>query len=126
MKWPGMYCANGGNAKVKEDGITCARRELKEELGLDLDSLSGGFFDTRLYHEDGQDYFCDSFIYFIDKEIKDIKYQEYEIEKLEYMKMDEIKRLMEDKIFFVYDYDYLDYVNEYANKYLENKKTKTN
>ncbi len=108
MKWPLMWCANGGNAKAGEDGYSCARREILEELKIDIKELKGYQFNTCIYQEDNQNYFCDSFVYYLDKDIKDIDYQKEEIEKLEYMDIHKIKDLMTTKDFFTYEEDYLD------------------
>ena len=107
MKWPLMWCANGGNAKSGEDGYTCARREIKEELKIDIKDLEGYMFNSCIYKEDNQNYFCDSFVYVFNKDIKDIDYQKEEIEKLEYMDIKKVRELMKTKDFFTYDEDYL-------------------
>ena len=112
VKWPHMWCANGGNAISGEDGYACARREILEELSIDIKDLEGGFIDSRLYFEDNQNYFCDSFLYYIDKEIKDIKFQEEEIEELKFMDMDEIITLMKKGDYFIYDEDYLEMIRK--------------
>ena len=78
ISWPLMWCANGGNAKMGEDAYTCARREVLEELKIDINDLDGFMFDSSTYFEDNQNYFCDSFVYVIDKDIKDIDYQKKE------------------------------------------------
>ena len=114
MKWPLMWCANGGNAKAGEDSYTCAKREIKEELDLDLDTLEGKLFDSRIYKEDGQNYFCDSYIYICNKSESEYNFQKEEIEKLEYMSIDKIIDLMEKGKYFVYDEDYLKILHNYS------------
>ncbi len=121
ISWPLMWCANGGNAKMNEDAYTCARREIMEELKIDIDKLSGFLFDSSTYYEDNQNYFCESFVYFIDKEIKDIDYQKEEIKSLKYMRMNEIRDLMAKKIFFTYEDEYLKLLNEIVDDYKNNK-----
>ena len=126
ISWPLMWCANGGNAKMGEDAYTCARREVLEELKIDINDLDGFMFDSSTYFEDNQNYFCDSFVYVIDKDIKDIDYQKEEIKSLKYMNMKEIKDLMRKKIFFTYEEDYLDLLERIACDVRNNKFNKNN
>ena len=121
MTWPLMWCANGGNAKMGEDANTCARREILEELKLDINDLDGFMFDSSTYFEDNQNYFCDSFVYVIDKDIKDIDYQKEEIKSLKYMNMKDIKALMKKKNFFTYEEEYLDLLDKIADDIKNNR-----
>ena len=121
IKWPLMWCANGGNAKCGEDGITCAIREIKEELDIDITKLEGALFDTRVYVEDNQNYFCDSFVFYCDKKINDYYYQKEEIKSLAYKDVSEIKELMKIRKFFTYDDDYLDLLDKISKEAREGK-----
>lgn len=116
VKDPLVWCSNGGNVKAGEVSFDCARREILEELNLDICNLKGSLFDKRIYKEDGQNYFCDSYLYTYNGKIKDIKFQKEEIKRLKYMKMDKIKKLMKKKKFFIYDEDYLDFLEKEAKK----------
>ena len=120
--YPLVWCASGGNAIVGEDGLACAIREIKEELGIDIREYDGGLFDSRVYEEDNQSYFCDSFLYYIDKPAEEYIIQREEIEKVEYKSMDEIRQLMKENKYFVYDEDYLSYLEE-KSKEIRNKKS---
>ena len=120
VKDPLVWCSNGGNVISGEESYGCARREIIEELSLDTNDLEGGLFDSRVYKEDGQNYFCDSYLYVFDGKVSSIKFQKEEIKRLKYMKMKKIKALMAKKKFFIYDEDYLNFLEEEANK----KKTK--
>lgn len=116
VKNPLVWCSNGGNVVASEESFDCARREILEELSLDINNLKGGLFDSRIYKEDGQNYFCDSYLYVFDGKIRTIKFQVEEIRRLKYMKMKKIKSLMSKGKFFIYDEDYLDFLEKEANK----------
>ena len=121
IKWPLMWCASGGNAKCGEDGIQCAKREIKEELDIDITSLNGVLFDTRVYVEDNQNYFCDSFIFYCDKDINAYYFQKEEIKSIAYKDVEEIKALMKIGKFFTYDDDYLDTLDKISKEVREGK-----
>ena len=58
-----------------EDSYTGAIREVKEELGLDLTNHKGYLFDSSLYEEENQKYWCDTYLYFIDVDINTLQLQ---------------------------------------------------
>lgn len=116
VKDPLVWCSNGGNVISGEESFDCARREILEELSLDINDLNGGLFDSRTYQEDGQNYFCDSYLYEYNGKLNEIEFQKEEIKRLKYMRMNKIKKLMAKKKFFIYDEDYLDFLEEEANK----------
>ena len=116
VKDPLVWCSNGGNVISGEESFDCARREILEELSLDINDLNGGLFDSRIYQEDGQNYFCDSYLYEYNGKLNEIEFQKEEIKRLKYMRMNKIKKLMAKKKFFIYDEDYLDFLEEEANK----------
>ena len=121
IKWPLMWCANGGNAKAGEDAYSCARREIKEELNLDLSKMDGILFDTSMYFEDNQNYFCDSFVFICNKKIEEFEFQKEEIKSLEYMDINRIRKMMKEKMFFTYDDAYLNKLAKIASEIRENR-----
>ena len=120
IKWPLMWCASGGNAKCGEDGLQCAKREIKEELDIDITSLNGVLFDERVYVEDNQNYFCDSFVFYCDKKLDDYYYQKEEIKSLDYKSVEEIKTLMNNGKFFTYENDYFDILDKISKEVINN------
>lgn len=111
VKNPLVWSATGGSVVAGEDSYTGAIREVKEELGLDLTNHNGYLFDSSLYEEDNQKYWCDTYLYFIDLDINTLKLQEEEVKQVKYEKMEIIKEMMNNKQFFIYDYlDALDKV----------------
>lgn len=116
VRWPHMWCANGGNVKAGEESFETCKREMMEELGIDVNDFEGGLFDSRIYLEDGQNYFCDSYLYKCNKDPNEFILQKEEVEEVKYMDIDEIIDLMNKNEFFVYDLDYLQYLKEIANK----------
>lgn len=108
VKDPLMWHTTMGNVKAGENSYDAALREAREELGIDVGMLPGRFFSRTLYEEDGQKYWCDSFLCFADFIPSLLHLQKKEVKEAGYMKMPEIKRRMAEGSFFVYDLDYLD------------------
>ena len=104
VKNPLVWSATGGSVLSGEDSYTGALREVKEELGLDLTNHKGYLFDSSLYEEDNQKYWCDTYLYFIDLDINTLSLQKEEVKQVKYEKMDIIKQMMNNKQFFIYDY----------------------
>ncbi len=104
VKNPLVWCTTGGSAVSGEDSITAAFREVKEELGIDLSDKKGYLFDEDIYEEDDQKYLSDTYLYFIDLNINDLKLQKDEVKQVKYLKMSNIKQKMKEGQFFIYDY----------------------
>lgn len=104
VKNPLVWSATGGSVIAGEDSYAGAIREVKEELGLDLSNYYGYLFDSSIYEEDNQKYWCDTYLYFIDLDPKDLKLQKEEVKQVKYENMKKIKEMMESGNFFIYDY----------------------
>ena len=101
---PLVWSATGGSVVAGEDSFTGAIREVKEELGLDLTNHQGYLFDSSVYEEDDQKYWCDTYLYFIDLDVNTLKLQTEEVKQAKYEKMEVIKKMMASGQFFIYDY----------------------
>ena len=99
-----MWSATGGSVVAGEDSYSGALREMKEELGIDLSNENGYLFDSSLYEEDNQKYWCDTYLYFIDLDVEKLQLQKEEVKQAKYEKMEVIKQMMNDGDFFIYDY----------------------
>lgn len=104
VKNPLVWSTTGGSAVSGEDSFTAALREVKEELGIDLSDKKGYLFDMDIYEEDNQKYISDTYLYFIDIDIKDLKLQTEEVKQAKFEKMSVIKQMMANGEFFIYEY----------------------
>jgi len=104
VKNPLVWSTTGGSAVAGEDSFTAALREVKEELGIDLTKEKGYLFEEGIYEEDNQQYLSDTYLYFIDLDIKDLKLQTEEVKQVKFEKMSIIKQMMANNQFFIYDY----------------------
>ena len=57
-----------------------------------------------IYEEDNQKYISDTYLYFIDIDIKDLKLQKEEVKQAKFEKMSVIKQMMANGEFFIYEY----------------------
>ena len=104
VKNPLVWCTTGGSAVSGEDSFTAALREAKEELGIDLTNKQGYLFEEGIYEEDNQQYLSDTYLYFIDIDIKDLKLQTEEVKQAKFEKMSKIKEMLANGELFIYDY----------------------
>jgi len=104
VKNPLVWSATGGSAVAGEDSFTAALREAREELGLDLTNEKGYLFDIDIYEEDGQQYISDTYLYFMDLKVEDLKLQKEEVKQAKFEKMSVIKKMMAEGNFFIYEY----------------------
>lgn len=104
VKNPLVWSTTGGSAVSGEDSFTAALREVKEELGIDLTNEKGYLFEEGIYEEDNQRYLSDTYLYFIDLDPSKLKLQTEEVKQAKFEKMSNIKQMMANGEFFIYDY----------------------
>ena len=109
----GQYSSTGGHVDHGEEPIDAIKREVKEELGIDIDNDS--IIDLGYMCVDFPIRFC--FYLKKDIDIKDIKLQEDEVESISYMTVDEIKELIDKGLMHAGHAKVLEKVLEY----IENK-----
>jgi len=109
----GQYSSTGGHVDHGEEPIDSIKREVKEELGIDIDNDS--IIDLGYMCVDFPIRFC--FYLKKDIDIKDIKLQEDEVESISYMTVDEIKELIDRGLMHAGHAKVLEKVLEY----IENK-----
>ena len=82
--------STGGHVDVGETPLTSIIREIKEELGIDVDSGELEYLGFLLYDKPIR------FMYYLKKDIdiKDVVVQEQEVEFVKYMSIDEIKEII--------------------------------
>lgn len=52
----GSWCCPGGHLEYGESLETCARREVKEETGLEIENIRPGSFTNDLFSQEGKHY----------------------------------------------------------------------
>lgn len=102
---PGWWEVTGGGVLSGETSEQAVKREIKEETGIDVSGLEGGYvFSYRRDNPEEKDnYFVD--IYLFEGEIKDedIKLQEKEAKGYAFADADEIRSIGEKGRFLHYD-----------------------
>ena len=85
------YSSTGGHVDAGETHLTSILREIKEELGIDVDSEELEYLGFLLYDKPIR------FMYYLKKDIdvKDIVLQDEEVEFVKYMNIDEIKEIID-------------------------------
>ena len=85
------YSSTGGHVDAGETHLTSILREIKEELGIEVDSNELEYLGFMLYDKPIR------FMYYLKKDIdiKDIVVQEEEVEFVKYMNINEIKEIID-------------------------------
>ena len=84
------YSSTGGHVDAGETHLSSILREIKEELGIEVDESELEYLGFLLYDKPIR------FMYYLKKDIdiKDIVVQEDEVEFVKYMNIDEIKEII--------------------------------
>lgn len=87
------YSSTGGHIDVGETHLTSIIREIKEELGIDVNKEELEYLGFMLYDKPIR------FMYYLKKDIdiNDIVVQEEEVESVKYMSVLEIKKLIDNE-----------------------------
>ena len=112
-KYPGFWdLSAGGAAQMGDNSRHAAEREVKEEIGLEIDlSMERPVFSIN-FKEGFADYY---FITLPEERLKDLRPQPEEVEKLEWFTKDELDDLISRGLFV--PYVFADHIFEiYANK----------
>ena len=90
-----VWSTTGGHPKAGESSLQGIVTEIKEELGLEVNSKYLKLFKTVKTEDD----FVDMYYIKYDFPIKDIKIQKEEVEKVKWAKEEEIENLIKDGLF---------------------------
>ena len=99
VQWkPGLWAVTGGSAMAGEDALTAARRELREELGVDAgeDEL------RRIACLRRTNSFCNVFIIRTDRPAEDFVLQKEEVCAVRWCDADRLMRMVADNTFYNY------------------------
>lgn len=101
---PGWWEVSGGAAQAGEDSEDAIKREIMEEVGLDVSKAEGGLFYTykRVNPEEKDNYFVDVYRYVMDFTEEDITLQEEETDGFKIASLEEIQELAEEGHFLHY------------------------
>ncbi len=90
-----IIATTGGHVTYGDDGFKTAIKEVKEELGLDLDKKELTYIDTLTYRKAFQE------IYYVckDIDITSLTLQKEEVECVKWYTVDEIRKLIENDEF---------------------------
>jgi 8-oxo-dGTP pyrophosphatase MutT (NUDIX family)/flavodoxin len=103
-KWcPGMWETTGGAVESGETSLEGAVREVREELGIELDPAKGRL--VRSVRSDALHDFYDVWMFDVDAEPDEIRRQDEEVSDVRWMTAEEIDRLWnENKMHVLLDY----------------------
>lgn len=94
----------GGSAEASENAQTAIKRELREEIGLDID-LENSRPSITIHFSDG---FNDVFIVKKDVDIKKLNLQKEEVQDVKWATKEEIFQMIDDDTFIPYTKSYID------------------
>ena len=98
-KFAYMWECTGGSALQGETSIQAAIREVKEELGINIDENTGKFIGTTLRHYRNRPDILDVWLFESDVPIEQIKIQEDEVCDVMWAKGGEIRKLCKENKF---------------------------
>jgi len=106
---PGVWANTGGSAILGEDSITAACREVKEELGIDVNKA--GLLEPIRYKRN--DNITDIWILYQDVNLENICLQKEEVNDVKWATVEELKKMIEDGSFHRYSDKYFDLLSPY-------------
>ncbi len=121
-KNPGIWSKTGGHVDAQETVIEALKREVMEEIGLEI--KDDNLFFMNKYKSTNPNYFSYNYIYVTDKKTDDYKLQKDEVDKVEYFKIEDLENEIRNnnKSFDFYYwktedfYNQMDYLKEFIKK----------
>jgi len=99
--YPNMWENTGGSAVAGDDSLSAAVREIKEEIGLDVNPENGKLIKSSI----SEDSFLDVWLFQQDFDINDVVLQENETVDAKYATLDEIQCMIENGEFISVHHD---------------------
>lgn len=96
---PLMWECTGGSALTNETSVEAAIREIKEELGIDINKECAKFIGSTLRYYQGCPDILDVWLFTCDVDINDVTIQEEEVNNVMWASVETIKELYDNKKF---------------------------
>jgi len=93
---PLMWECTGGSAIKGESSIEAAIREIKEELGIEVDKSTGKFIGSTLRYYPNCSDILDVWLFICDKSIDEVTIQEDEVNDVMWASVEKIKELYDN------------------------------
>lgn len=87
-KNPGMWAKTGGHVEYGEDVISAIKREVFEEIGLNIKDYE--FINLNKYESEKENYFAYGYIVFTDLKIDEFILQHEEVESVKYFTIEDL------------------------------------
>lgn len=104
---PGIWATTGGSAVQGEDSITAACREVKEELGIDINPINKPIRYIR------KNSLTDIWVVKNDINLNDLKLQKEEVSDVKWVTIEELKLMIQKGEFFRSSDEYFGLLSEY-------------
>lgn len=88
---PNRWAKTGGHVDSGESVEEAIQREVKEEIGIDVDKNQLQVIDVHKSRNPDNRYFAYNFIFVIDKKIEEFKLQEEEVSEVKYFSIEELE-----------------------------------
>ena len=119
---PGVWSKTGGHVESKEEVIDALKREVMEEIGLEMDDKN--IFFMNKFKSINPNNFSYGYIYITDKKEKDFILQPDEVEEVKYYKIEDLEKEKRNNnrlfTFYTWDdddfYSQMNYLKEFIKK----------
>lgn len=90
---PNKWAKTGGHVDTKESVEEAIRREIKEEIGIDVDKKQIKVVDIYKSKNPNNKFFAYNFIFVIDTKIEEFKLQKEEVSEVKYFSIEDLENI---------------------------------
>ena len=109
-KNPGIWSKTGGHVDAGETVIDALKREVKEEIGLEMNDKR--IFFMNKFKSTNPNYFSYGYVYVTNNKTTDFKLQLDKVDKVEYFKIEDLEKEKRNKKFTFYNWDDDDFYSQ--------------
>lgn len=111
-KRPGIWSKTGGHVNSGESVIDAIKREVKEEIGLELEDKD--LFFMQKFKSNNPNFFSYGYIALTDNKIEDYKLQLEEVDQVKYYKIEKLEeeKRNDNKLFDFYYWENKDFFDQ--------------